>query len=155
MLVCFRQLNGFYRCLIHSIVRSIVWLAGPIGYTIIVFLDNVQSPIRRTTIPNDIAHPGILLVQYGTDCLLDYIGIIMANRNDGDMWKFGHLSIEFRTKIASRIGVITSTQVSWRSLEDKVTAICSSFRSQVDYVICTFDHIQIMFDDNQGMAMLQ
>ena len=84
LLVGASKFDGFFCRPIHGVVCPIVWLTGPVGQLFIIPLDNVQGRICRTTIPNDIVHPGILLFQDRADRLFDDISIIVTNRNDGD-----------------------------------------------------------------------
>ena len=41
-----------------------------------------------------------------------------------------------------------------RSLGNKLPTLCSTFRTEVDYPIGGFDHVQVVFDHEQRMARI-
>ena len=54
----------------------------------------------------------------------------------------------------SRQTVLALYDLLWRSCYDEFSALVATVRPQVYHVVCTFDHLEVMLDDEDGVPAL-
>ena len=50
------------------------------------------------------------------------------------------------------MGGLTLRHLLRSAFRDNVPASCSAFRTEIDHPVCRLDHIQIVFDYDEGVA---
>ena len=56
--------------------------------------------------------------------------------------------------MSSGVTIVASGDFFWGTRSHDFSTIRASFRPQIDYVVGRFNHIEVMLDDNQGIAIV-